>query len=205
MAMDAEYGHRFGSLRRRARACLAASAALLLAACAAAVPHPEVTPPLAPAVDAQKLGGQWYVIAHVPYAEERDEQDSSIELRPRDDGGFDEIYHYYDGKLMQTLARPRSRYMVVAGSNNARWISHSRALDSQMDLDVFYVDPEYRFAVIGEEQHKLGWIYARDPEIDPATYRNLVAQLDQRGYNVAQLHRLSHTEVLVGKTQIAVP
>jgi apolipoprotein D and lipocalin family protein len=178
---------------------------LLAVACTGVTPRPQVPAPLAPTVDAQKLVGQWYVIAHVPYAEEHDELDSSIELRARDDGGFDEIYHYFDGKLMQSLARPRSRYVAVSGSNNARWVSHSRALDSQLDLDVYYVDPDYRYAVVGESQRRLSWIYARDPSVDPTTYQMLVAQLDQRGYDVARLHTLTHSRAPAGKSQAAVP
>jgi apolipoprotein D and lipocalin family protein len=179
---------------------------LFATACTTVVaPQAQVPAPLAPTVDAQKLGGQWFVIAHVPYAEERDEQDSSIELLPRVDGSFDEIYHYYDSKLMQSLARPRSRYVAVAGSNNARWVSHSRALDNDLNLAVFYVDPDYRFVVIGESQRRLGWIYARDPAIDAGTYRKLLAELGQRGYDLAQLHKLAQSQALGGKPQTAVP
>lgn len=181
--------------------------ALLLAACAAQAPQPQAAaaPAPAPVVNAQKFSGQWYLIAHVPTESESDQLDSSIELRPRLDGGYDEVYHYFDGKLMQGLAVPRSRYTVVAGSNNTQWISRARALDKTLTLGVLYVDPDYRYAVVGEAGRQLGWIYARDPAVDAATYRLLVAQLDQRGYDVARLHRLGHSQVLVGKTQFATP
>lgn len=185
---------------------LAALLALALAACAgrAAAPQPQLN--VAQSVDTQKLGGQWFVIAHVPYAEERDQQDSSIELRPRIDGGYDEVYRYYDGGLMQSVARLRGRYEAVSGSNNARWVNRSRALDSQMELGVLYVDPAYRFAVVGESKRRLGWIYARDPAaVDTATYATLVARLDQQGYDTAQLHRLSHTRVQVGPPRFVEP
>jgi len=177
---------------------------LALAACGGAPAQPQ---PLAvvPAVDAQKLGGQWYVVAHVPYAEERDQPDTSIELRPREDGGYDEIYRYFDSSLMQSVARQRARYEAVAGSNNTRWIDRSRALDTHMELGVVYVDPAYRYAVIGEAQHRLGWIYARDPRIDASTYAGLVARLDQQGYDTSRLHLLGHSQVLIGRPSFAVP
>ncbi len=183
---------------------VAALLTLALAACAGPAPQPQLD--VAQSVDAQKLGGQWYVIAHVPYAEERDQQDSSIELRPRVDGGYDEVYRYYDGGLMQSVARLRGRYEAVSGSNNARWIDRSRALDSHMELGVLYVDPAYRFAVVGESKRRLGWIYARDPAaVDTMTYATLVARLDQQGYDTAQLHRLSHTRVQVGPPRFVEP
>jgi apolipoprotein D and lipocalin family protein len=183
---------------------LAALLALMLAACGAAAQRPEALA-LAPAVDAQKLGGQWYVVAHVPYAEERDQPDSSIELRPREDGGYDEIYRYFDSGLMQSVARQRARYEAVAGSNNTRWIERSRALDSHMELGVLYVDPAYRYAVVGEAQRRLGWIYARDPGVDAGTYASLVARLDQQGYDTSRLHRLGHSQVLIGQPSFTVP
>lgn len=183
---------------------VAALLTLALAACAGPAPQPQLD--VAQSVDAQKLGGQWYVIAHVPYAEERDQQDSSIELRPRVDGGYDEVYRYYDGGLMQSVARLRGRYEAVSGSNNARWIDRSRALDSHMELGVLYVDPAYRFAVVGESKRRLGWIYARDPAaVDTMTYATLVARLDQQGYDTARLHRLSHTRVQVGPPRFVEP
>jgi apolipoprotein D and lipocalin family protein len=188
------------------RGLLAAWLVLALAACGAAPARPQPAPlAVAAAVDTQKLGGQWYLIAHVPYAEERDQPDSSIELRPRDDGGYDEIYRYFDGGLMQSVARQRARYEAVAGSGNARWINRSRALDSHMEVGVLYVDPAYRYAVVGEAQRRLGWIYARDPAVDASTYATLVARLDQQGYDTSRLHRLGHSQVLIGQPSFAVP
>lgn len=186
------------------RGLLAALLALALAACGAAPAQPQPLA-VAPAVDAQKLSGQWYVVAHVPYAEERDQPDTSIELRPREDGGYDEIYRYFDSALMQSVARQRGRYEAVAGSNNTRWIDRSRALDTHMELGVLYVDPAYRYAVVGEAQRRLGWIYARDPRIDATTYAGLVARLDQQGYDTSRLHLLGHSQVLIGRPSFTVP
>ncbi len=193
-----------GIVRRAWRGAGFVLLALAAAACAAPAAGPQPLA-LAPAVDAQKLGGQWYLIAHVPYAEEHDQYDSSIELRPREDGGYDEIYRYFDSGLMQSVARQRARYQLVAGSNNARWIDRSRALDTQMELGVLYVDPAYRYAVVGESGRRLGWIYARDPGVDAGTYAMLLARLDQQGYDVGQLHRLSHSQIEVGQPRFAAP
>jgi apolipoprotein D and lipocalin family protein len=191
-------------LRCAPRGVLAALLLAALAACGASPLRPQPLA-LAPAVDPQKLAGQWHLIAHVPYAEEADQPDSSIELRLREDGGYDEIYRYFDGGLMQSVARQRGRYEAIAGSNHARWIDRSRAFDTQLDLGVLYVDPAYRYAVVGESQHRLGWIYARDPAIDAGTYASLVARLDQQGYDTARLHRLGHAQVLVGEPSFSVP
>ena len=203
--MDQLVQSRFSGMRRLLRSSIAVSLVALLAACAGGSPRPDAGKPLTVAqnIDVQKLGGQWYLIAHVPYAEERDQMDSSIDLRPRLDGGFDEIYHYFDAGRMQSLALPRSRYTAVAGSNNGMWVSRSRALESHMDLGVLYVDPDYRYAVVGESKRERGWIYSRDPVVDPTTYQVLVAQLNQQGYDVAQLHRLTHSQVTVGEAKPA--
>lgn len=183
-----------------------AALALLLAACAGPAPRPAQPAPLAVAagVDAQKLSGHWYLIAHVPYTEERDQADASIELRPRDDGGYDEIYRYFDAALMQNVARQRGRYEAVAG-DAARWTSRSRALETRLDLGVLYVDADYRYAVVGENRRQLGWIYAREPRVDGATYAQLVARLDQQGYDTARLHRLSQSQVQVGAPRFVTP
>ena len=167
---------------------------LLLAACAAirVLPQSEAPPTLASAVDPKKFGGRWLVIAHVPYFDERDEVDAYIELQPRGDGSFDEQYHYYDGSLMQPVVLTRGRYDAVPGSHNALWNDSSRMRRSQMELGVLYVDPDYRYAVVGETGRRFGWIYAREPDLDATTYADLVALLDRQGYDVRRLHRLQH-------------
>jgi apolipoprotein D and lipocalin family protein len=179
-----------------------AAALLLLAACAGQPPQ-KSAPALAANVDSHRMSGQWFLIAHVPTAEEADRIDSSIELVERQDGGFDELYHYFDPGSMQALVLPRSRYEPVPGSANSLWISRSRALGSQMQLAVVYIDPDYRYAIVGDSGRGLGWIYARQPELDSGTYGRLVARLGGAGYNVAGLHRLPHSRVQVGWPQFA--
>lgn len=186
------FGFSFRLSQRTARTCPLTVLVLLLAACVAGqvVPRSEAPLTLASAVDPIKFGGRWFVIAHVPYAEERDDSEAYIELQPRGDGGFDERYHYYDSNLMESVVLTRGRYDAVAGSHNALWNDRSRVRRSQMELGVLYVDPDYRYTVIGETGRHFGWIYAREPNIDSSTYADLVAQLSRRGYDTTQLHRL---------------
>mgnify|MGYP002775556833 CR=1 FL=1 len=175
--------------------------AVVLACLAACAGQPlQAPPPLASGVDAHRMSGQWFLIAHVPTAEERDQADSSIELVERQDGSFDELYHYFDRGTMQALVLPRSRYEPVAGSAN-RWVSRSRALGTQVELGVVYVDPDYRYIVIGATDRRLGWIYARQPDVESATYGELVSHLGSAGYDVASLHRLPHSLAQAGRPQ----
>ena len=40
--------------------------------------------------------------------------------------------------------------------------------------------------ILGYPDKSLGWIFARTPVIDDATYRDLLARLDQMGYDTSR-------------------
>jgi apolipoprotein D and lipocalin family protein len=177
-----------------ADACVrAAPALLLLAACSATPPNanPRAAEPLqlAPAVDLNRYMGRWYVIANIPYFAERGFVGSYVEYRRLPDGDIDDLYFGRKHSFDAPLERHALRDTVVANSNNAQW----RACffwPLCFAYPIVYVDPDYRYALVGYPDRSWGWVFAREPDIDEVSYRGLLQRFDAQGYDTARFQRV---------------
>jgi apolipoprotein D and lipocalin family protein len=44
------------------------------------------------------------------------------------------------------------------------------------------LDPEYRYAVVGEPRRKYLWVLSRTPRLDAETYGTILNRIEQLGY-----------------------
>lgn len=157
--------------------------AVLLGACASAPRTPLPTP--GQPIDVERFLGRWYIIANIPYIGERGDVGSYVEYRPRDDGRIDDLYFYRKGNLDAPLKQMSGVARIVDGSGNAHWQAQF-LWPLWFSFHVLYVDEDYRTTLIGHPDRKLGWIYARDPQIDPVTLDALFDRLMAAGYRREQ-------------------
>jgi apolipoprotein D and lipocalin family protein len=61
-----------------------------------------------------------------------------------------------------------------------------------------YVDPDYQTALVGYPGRGYGWVFARTPTIDEATYQSLLNRLRDQGYDISQFRRVPQTPQQVG-------
>lgn len=162
-----------------------------LLAAALAVLAGAADAPLATAagVDLARYMGTWYEIAHLPNAPQKGCTDTVVHYRLRGDGGFDlantcwkgSKYKPYFGKAKPLAkgdtARFRARFFVFFGGDY--WI---------MDLD-----PEYRWAAVGEPARKQFWVISREKTLDAKTYEAILARAAKQGYDLKGLQKTVHT------------
>ena len=159
----------------------------------AAMSRPEIA-----TLDLPRFMGRWWVIANIPYFAERGKLASSDSYSLRADGGIDVVYAYrksFDEVSERTLtakARP------LEGSGGAHWKQRFFGVFS-VQVQVLEVDPEYRWALIGNPKRSLAWVFAREPQMDAATYAELVARLRPHGYDPAALQRIPQVPAQVGQ------
>ncbi|MFX8339504.1 lipocalin family protein, partial [Acinetobacter baumannii] len=55
-----------------------------------------------------------------------------------------------------------------------------------------------RYALIGYPGKRLGWIFARDPEMSDDRYRELLQRLDAQGYDTSRLLRIAQRPEQIG-------
>lgn len=138
-----------------------------------------------PSVDLARYSGKWFEIASFPMffqrncvadttAEYSAAADGSIAVRNRcrTESGFDEA----TGK-----ATP------VEGFGNGR-LKVSFFWPFKSDYWVLGLDPEYRWAVVGNPNRKYLWVLSRTPQLPPALMEAARASALAQGFDLSQLH-----------------
>jgi apolipoprotein D and lipocalin family protein len=156
---------------------------LLLGACASA-PKAPLPAPNEP-VDVERFLGRWYIIANIPYIGERGDVGSFVEYHARGDGRIDDLYFYRKGSLDAPLKQMSGVARIVEGSGNAHWQAQF-VWPLWFSFHVLYVDDDYRYTLVGHPDRDLGWIYARDPQVDTQTLDALFDRLIAAGYRREQ-------------------
>ena len=164
---------------------LALLTALLIAACATRGERAEV--PLTPAadIDLPRFMGTWHVIANVPYFFENGKVATRDEYRLRPDGRIDNDF-VFKKRFGEEDRRWRGVSRVIPGSGGARW-KVQFVWPFSTELVVVHVDDDYRGAALTTPDRKLAWVFGREPTMDAAHYRALVATLATQGVDVSAL------------------
>jgi apolipoprotein D and lipocalin family protein len=156
------------------------------------------TPQTLARLDLPRYMGKWYNIAHIPYFAERGYVGSYSEWTLRPDGQINDLYAAKKHSFDAEESRNTFTDTVEPGSNGARWSVHLLGPITVKQLTL-YVDPDYRYTILGYPDKSLGWIFARTPEIDDATYQDLLARLDQMGYDTSRFLKVPQKPSDLGK------
>jgi apolipoprotein D and lipocalin family protein len=179
------------SLRKLIAPALAAC--LLISGCSAD-PKPLT---LAPSVDLDRYAGRWYVIANIPYFAEKGNVGSYFDVSFPPGGGLKDVYSAHPKDFSAPLTSFTMGGYIVPGTGNARW-RESPFWPLYLSYLILYIDPEYQTALVGYPGRGYGWILARTPRIDEATYQSLLNRLQARGYDPGQFRRVPQTPGQIG-------
>jgi apolipoprotein D and lipocalin family protein len=168
-------------------------------------PNPRANQPLTTVpVDLPRYMGRWYIIANIPYFAERDMLGSRAEWSLRLDGKIDDSYY----ARKKTFDSPEKHYQFldtpVPGKDGGEW-SVQLFWPVHVTQLTLYVDPDYRYTILGYPGKKLGWIFAREPDISDDMYRSLLARLDAMGYDTSRFRRVPQRPDQLGKAGFASP
>lgn len=146
-----------------------------------------------PHIDLSRYMGAWYVIANVPYFAERGNVASRDVYALDKDGRVDTTYVY-----RKTLDGPektaKSIGTVVPGTDNSRWVVRFFGI-FHTDYWILDIAPDYSWVLIGQPDHKLGWMLARSSEMDAAKYQSLLERFRGFGYDTTVFERVPQLPV----------
>ena len=167
---------------------------LAVSACAGA---PGAPVPLAQGVNLDRMYGGWYIVATIPNWFERGMVAPYDEYSRRPDGDIQEDFYIRRG----SFASPRKHFTVHdwvrPGTHNAHW--RVQVLwPINLPFLLLYVDPDYRYALFGENSRSLGWIYSREPTLSDEAYRYLLATFAERGYDPTRFRRVIQQREQIG-------
>jgi len=145
-----------------------------------------------PSVDLARYAGKWYEIARLPNRFQRNcasDTMATYTLRP-------------DGKIAVVNQCRTSDGRLKSANGTAR-LASGKEPNTKLKVTFFWpfsgnywiigLDPEYRWAVVGEPDRKYLWILSREPKLDEALYGQILNRVKNQGYDVGPLLKTSHT------------
>ena len=148
-----------------------------------------------PSVDINRYIGRWYEIARYPNRfQKKCEADTTAMYSLRKDGAIDVVNtcRKKDG----TFTSSRGKAKIVGKSGNAR-LKVTFFWPFSGNYWIIGLDPQYRYAIVGEPSRKYLWILSRTPRLDPALYEDALEQIRRAGYDPAKLMRTPQSELQI--------
>lgn len=140
-------------------------------------------------LDLARYAGLWYEIARFPNRFERGCVGVTAEYSLRPDGQVDVLNtcrkETLDGPVTTARGVARVEGPGRLSVSFVPWLPFLRG-----NYWVLHVDRDYTLAVVGEPRGRTGWILARTPRIDPASYGIAEEVLRRNGYDTQALYRV---------------
>lgn len=140
-----------------------------------------------PSVDLQRYAGRWFEIARLPNRFQRNcDRDTSATYALRPDGKITVVNQcrQADGRMKSVKGTART----TDGGNNAR-LKVTFFWPFSGDYWVIGLDPEYRWALVGEPGRKYLWLLSREPRMEEAEVRSILETAAAQGYDLKPLIR----------------
>lgn len=146
-------------------------------------------------VDLERYAGRWYEIARLPNRFQdkcAGDVQATYTLRPHGRVSVVNECRTKDGGT--TRAEGIARRAHPRGPGSRLKVRFAPAVLSLLpfvwgDYWILELDREYRHAVVGDPSRRYLWILGREPAMDDATYRGLVAAAARAGFDTARLVR----------------
>jgi apolipoprotein D and lipocalin family protein len=143
------------------------------------------------AVDLARYGGKWYEIARLPnWFQRKCVSDTSATYTLREDGKITVVNECRTADGRATSVKGTARAALKAGPNAKLKVTFFWPFYG--DYWIIDLDPEYRWAVVGEPDRKYLWILARESRIEDAVLDGILARVKAQGYDLANLLRTRH-------------
>lgn len=149
-------------------------------------------------VDLKRYAGDWYEIARYPNRSEKD-CDSDVHARYvlRPDGRVNVRNECRKANGKSEVANGTAK--VADAKTNAK-LKVTFFWPFYGDYWIIDLDPQYRYAVVGEPDRKYLWVLSRTKELDEATYKQILQHVAENGYDTSKLVKTKqslHTAQLV--------
>lgn len=137
-------------------------------------------------VDLDRYLGQWFEIASYPAWFARNCTGVTADYSLREGGGIKVVNRCFKNSLDGQLKEARGRAKVVDSETNAK-LKVSFFGPFWGNYWIVDLDPEYRWAVVGEPKRKYLWILSRTPSLDKDTLDGILSRLPAKGYDANRL------------------
>jgi apolipoprotein D and lipocalin family protein len=142
-------------------------------------------------VDLNRYAGTWYEIARYPTSfQKKCVGDVRATYTLRSDGKIGVLNQCLQANGKIETAKGRAR--IVDRTTNAK-LKVTFFWPFYGDYWILLLDPEYKYAVVGEPKRKYLWILSRSPEMDPAVYAGILERLKHMDYDPSKLMKTAQS------------
>lgn len=139
-------------------------------------------------VDFTRYAGKWYEIARFPNRFQRScDRDVSATYTVRPDGKISVVNQCRTAGGSAKRATGSAQPASAKGPNSKLKVTFFWPFSG--DYWILDLDPDYRWAIVGDPDRKYLWFLSRTPSISEELYRDLAARAARQGFNVARLVR----------------
>ena len=146
--------------------------------------------PTVETVDLQRFAGDWYVLASIPTAFEK-EAFNAIESYGVPEGNrIETTFTFNKGGFdgPEKVYRPTA---FVSKESTAVW-GMQFIWPIKAEYRIVYLEPSYEYTIVGRSKRDYVWIMARSAEVSEARYADLVQRVRELGYDTTALRRVPH-------------
>lgn len=162
--------------------------ALLLAAQGLTMETTDNTPlRTVPSVDLQRYAGRWFELARLPNRFQLNcDRDTSATYTLRPDGTITVVNQcrQADGQMKSVQGTAHT-----ADAGNSARLKVTFFAPFSGDYWVIGLDPEYRWALVGEPGRKYLWLLSREPRMEEAEVLRILDTAAAQGYDLKPLIR----------------
>jgi len=139
-------------------------------------------------VDIERYMGTWFEIAKLPQRFEKGLVGITATYSMLPHGKVRVVNKGYEGDFNGGTRTARGRAKVIDTKTNAK-LRVSFFWPFTGDYWILELGKDYEYAVVGEESRKYLWILSRTPQMDEATYNDLLERVQAKGFDVSKLEK----------------
>lgn len=140
-------------------------------------------------VELDRYLGKWYEISSYPAWFAEDCTATTAEYTLLSDGKIQVLNRCRKGSLDGPPDESKGTAEIADTGTNAK-LKVTFFWPFKGDYWIIDLDPDYRWAVVGEPSRKYLWILSRTPTMDEGLYQDIVSRLPEKGYDPSKLKRM---------------
>lgn len=142
-------------------------------------------------VDLNLFMGDWYVIANIPTFIEKGAHNAIESYKLKSDGVIDTTFTFNKDSFNGPKKEYNPTGFVTDDPSNALW-KMQFLWPFKSEFIIVYVDPEYKYTIIGRTKRDYIWIMAREKNIDKKDLDYLINIAVDEGYDRSLIQILPH-------------
>lgn len=152
-----------------------------------------------PSVDLNRYVGTWYEIARLPNSfQKKCVSDITATYTLLDDGDIQVVNRCRGENGEFTEAKGLAKLASKEGPTSKLKVRFAPAILSWLPFVwgnywIILLPSDYSYVVVGEPNREYLWILSRTPSLDDATFRGILEQVKQNGYDVSGLLLTRHS------------